>query len=57
MFSALLYKETCCGFGGRRKMFNPHKEQNRAANLVFLTDTVRSMLEDEDDFIAVLANV
>ncbi|MDR0585714.1 MAG: GAF domain-containing protein [Treponema sp.] len=38
-------------------MFDPRKEQNRAANLVSLTDTVRSMLEDEDDLVAALANV
>jgi GAF domain-containing protein len=38
-------------------MFDPHKEQNRAANLAALTDAVRSMLEEEDDSIAALANV
>jgi GAF domain-containing protein len=38
-------------------VFDPRKEQNRAANLVSLTDAVRSMLEDEDDLIAALANI
>jgi GAF domain-containing protein len=38
-------------------MFNPHKEQDQAANLALLEDTVQSMLEDEDDPIAALANI
>jgi GAF domain-containing protein len=36
-------------------MFDPHKKQ--AANFALLENTVQSMLEDEDDPIAVLANI
>ncbi|MDR1430179.1 MAG: GAF domain-containing protein [Spirochaetaceae bacterium] len=38
-------------------MFNSRKEQDRAANLALLADTVQSMLEAGDDPIAALANV
>jgi GAF domain-containing protein len=38
-------------------MFNPHKEQDRAANLALLADTAQSMLGDGDDPIAALANI
>jgi GAF domain-containing protein len=37
--------------------FEPRKEQDRAANLALLADTVPSMLDGEDDPIAALANI
>jgi GAF domain-containing protein len=38
-------------------MFDPRKEQDRAANLKLMADTVESVLRDEDDPIAALANI
>jgi GAF domain-containing protein len=38
-------------------MFNPRKEQDRAANLALLADTAESMLGDGDDPISALANI
>jgi GAF domain-containing protein len=38
-------------------MFNPRKEQDRAANLALLAETAESMLEEGDDPIAALANI
>jgi GAF domain-containing protein len=38
-------------------MFNPRKEEDRAANLGLLEDTVQAMLEEEDDPVAALANI
>jgi GAF domain-containing protein len=38
-------------------MFNPRKEQDRAANLALLAETAESMLEEGDDPISALANI